>query len=1270
MTVSDDRWLRRLVRHAAVRRGALTVTAVAVVVGVVADLAFPLLSRSALDHATGAAKAGWALSSIIAVMVAVAAVRYLSTLGRRWAAGVMAVGAQRDLRVALLDTVLHLDGAAQHTIRTGQVVSRSISDLQVVQGLLAMAPLAIGGAVQGVLTFVIMAHLSLPLTLVTLLLLPVLGVTVYRSRRRLFAATWSAQQAAADVATHVEETVTGVRVVKGFGQEDRMVDRLVGLGRTLYARRVRAAHVEARYAPFIAALPQAATVAVIGLGAALVLRGSITAGTFLAFAAYVTALMAITRMLSNVVISAQLAHASAQRVFSVIDHPRETDPADPRPIPDGDLGLRFADTAFGYPHAADTPVLRGVDLAVAPGECVAVIGGPGTGKSTLADLAIRHYRAQAGSIELTTADGRGVDVDAVTAHDLRAAVAVVPDEPFLYSDTIAANVAMAPLEQLTDEECERLDTVLAEADADGFVSALPDGVASVVGERGLTLSGGQRQRLALARALYAQPRVLILDDATSAVDSTTEAAILSRLRGQRATMLVLAHRMSTLRLADRVAILDGGRIVETGTLDELTRGSARFSTLMSQAATIPLPDSPVDDERPDRAGPNLIDAEPLDDLWPQTDDDEQWRPTGAPRGPGGGVGAGMGGGMAMSGALGAAQATPELLADVAALPPADADPKADVAQLRGEAPDFSLRTALAPVRVLLTLTALCVAADTLVGLAFPSLARISVDAAGSGNAGPIVRAVVLGALFVVVGWALSIAALLLSTRAGERVLFGLRVRSFAHLQRLGLDYYERELSGRIMTRMTTDIDALSTFVQTGLTSAGIAALTLVGVAAALAITQPSLAVALIPVIPVLVAATWLFRRISSRAYLRSRELVSVVNADLQENIAGLATTQGFGHTRAALDRFARYSDDWFAARMVTQRTIACFFPFIVAVADLATAAVLVLGAHRIAAGTLSTGALIAFVLYLAMLFGPVQQLTQVFDGYQQARVGLIRIRELLTTPSTLESRADADPVPHPTAGPRPAHLVLDGVGFSYPGSGVPALAGIDLDIPAGSSLALVGSTGAGKSTVVKLLARFYDPTEGSVRADDEDLRDVALHAYRSRLAVVPQEPHLFAGTVAQNIAFGRPSATRAQIEAAAAAVGALDVIASLPGAMNHAVGERGRGLSSGQRQLLALARAELVEPDLVLLDEATATLDQQTEARVLAAARATTSRRTSVIVAHRLATAAQADSIAVIEAGRVVQQGTHAELISVPGRYSQLWEASADTGSTRSTPRA
>jgi ATP-binding cassette subfamily B protein len=452
--------------------------------------------------------------------------------------------------------------------------------------------------------------------------------------------------------------------------------------------------------------------------------------------------------------------------------------------------------------------------------------------------------------------------------------------------------------------------------------------------------------------------------------------------------------------------------------------------------------------------------------------------------------------------------------------------------------------------------------------------------------------------------------------------------------------------------MTTDVDALSNFLQTGLASALISLLSLVGVLVALVLLDAQLSLVLLGMLPVLVLATLAFRRVAVPAYVEARDRVSAVNAQFQEDVAGVRVAQAFRRERHNLGKFLHLATDYRNSRLRAQAYIAAYFPFVTFLADLAGALVLGFGAQRLAHGTLSAGTLIAFFLYLDAFFSPVQQLSQVFDGYQQASVGLTRLKELLRTPT---STPQAE---HPLPVSRLAAVVgFDRVEFGYSADAPVAVCDLDLVIPAGQSVALVGQTGAGKSTLVKLIARFYDPSKGVVSVDGTDLRALELAQYRGRLGFVPQEAYLSAGTVRNAIAYGRPDATNAEVERAARAVGAHRMIAGLSDGYYHQVGERGRNLSAGQRQLIALARAELVEPDLLLLDEATAALDLASEAAVVAATRRLSRQRTTVTVAHRLTTAARADRILVLAGGRLVEDGNHAELIRQGGSYAALWQS-------------
>jgi ATP-binding cassette subfamily B protein len=462
-----------------------------------------------------------------------------------------------------------------------------------------------------------------------------------------------------------------------------------------------------------------------------------------------------------------------------------------------------------------------------------------------------------------------------------------------------------------------------------------------------------------------------------------------------------------------------------------------------------------------------------------------------------------------------------------------------------------------------------------------------------------------------------------------------------------------------MTRMTTDVDQFESLVTNGLLSALVAVVTFVGVGVALVLVNVELGLITLSVVVPLTFATLWFRRRATRLYDISRDRIAAVNADFQESLSGVRESQAFVHEAATVDRFHRLGQSYLQSRIAAQRLVAVYFPFVQFLSAVADALVLGVGATLIRSGNLTVGALIAFLLYIDMFFSPIQQLSQVFDSWQQTRVSVKRIAELMAL-ETLTPQADEPIVPDSMRGA----VDLITVRFAYPSAaGGDALRGVDLQVAPGETVALVGETGAGKSTVLKLLARFYDPQTGSVEIDGVDLRALDLSAFRSHLGYVPQEAFLFTGTVRHNIAYGRPSASDAEVEAAARAVGAHDVVASLPGGYLTELSERGASLSSGQRQLIALARAQLADPALLLLDEATSNLDLGTEARVNAAMRAVARDRTTIVIAHRLQTARVADRIAVLDRGGVAEIGTHEELLELDGRYARMWRTFATVGS-------
>ena len=1238
-------WMRRLARYCwhYPRTTLLALAGTLVVTGVAAVI--PLIQRQIVDDLVGPAHpAVWPLAVALA---AAAVISFAGLYLRRYRAGQLSLDVQHDLRTEMFHALSRLDGARQDELHTGQVVSRSISDLSMVQALLSMVPMLLGNAVLFVASLAIMAVLSPTLTLIALAVGPALWFISVASRRKLFPASWDAQQQAAAVAGVVDGAVTGVRVVKGFGQEDQETSRLEQASRLLYASRVRAVRLMARYNPALQSVPALGQVGVLALGGWLAIQGSITLGTFVAFSSYLIQLVGPVRALAALVTTGQEARASVIRVFEVIDsEPVIKDRPGAVPLPPGPAGVQLADVSFSY--RSGQPVLRGLSLDVAAGETVALVGTAGSGKSTIAMLLPRFYDVTGGVLRVG-----GQDVRDLATESLRGAIGLVSEDSFLFSDTVSANISYGR------PEASQAEIVAAAraAEADGFITELPAGYDTVIGEQGLTLSGGQRQRVALARALLIDPRILVLDDATSAVDPRVEAEIHARLREVMAgrTTLLIAHRRSTLQLASRIAVLDAGRLVDSGTHEELEARCPLYRELIAgpdddaEAVDYVEQDVPVP-AVPSQAGPPAVASS-------ATAPGQLAGLPGVARA-GGRVGArgrtggrGGGGGAGLTSMMAGVPASPELLARVDALPPATETPGVDVGWASQPAPRFTLRSVLRPFAIGLIIGLVLDALDALASIAMPALVRGGIDHGVQAGVFRAVLAISGVALAIVLAdWAINAVQTVVVGRNGERVLYALRVKIFAQLQRLGLDFYEREMSGRIMTRMTTDVDALSSFLQTGLITMVNSGLSFLGVLIALLFINLHLGLIVLTLIPPVAVATLVFRSRSSRAYAEAREKVAAVNADLQENVAGLRVAQAYRREAVNLARFTALSAAYRRSRLRAQRYIAVYFPFVQSLSTAASALVLLAAAGQMRAGLLTAGALVAYLLYIDMLFSPVQQLSQVFDGYQQAAVGLRRIGGLLRTPTSTPQAS------HPRAARRAqARIEFRGVRFSYPGSPRPALDEVDLTISPGETVALVGETGAGKSTLVKLVARFYDVTAGAVLVDGVDVREYDLGSYRKRLGVVPQEPYLFAGTVRDAIAYGRPDASDAEVVAAARAVGADGMIAGLAGGFQYQVTERGRNLSAGQRQLIALARAYLVDPDILLLDEATAALDLGTEAAVIEATERLTARRTTLLVAHRLTTAARADRIVLIDQGRVAEQGTHQDLLDADGRYAALW---------------
>jgi ATP-binding cassette subfamily B protein len=1163
-------------------------------------LLIPRLTGQAIDQALSSTGTNTLVLTALAIAGA-GLVRSVLTYWQSYMAEFLSQRVAYDLRNIIYDHLQRLSYAFHDRSQTGQLMSRATTDVEAVRMFVGFALLrGVYFLILLVAIAVVLFFINSKLALLSLSVLPFISFRTIVISRKLRKLWMKIQQGIGVLGSIVQENLVGARVVRAFAREDFESQKFRRQAKVIYTQEIEANNLLASNSPVMSFALLLAMGGILWLGGRQVVAGALTQGELAQFLLYVAMLQMPVRMLGWLTILFSRAISSGLRIFEIIDGVspvvEKPDAIDLKEV----KGLvRFENVSFSYDsHGA---ALKEVDFEVKAGQIVALVGTSGSGKSTIANLIPRFYDVTAGRITID-----GINVRDLSLASLRRHAGIVHQDIFLFSGTIRENISYGRPDATLDEVKE----VAKAAQLHEFIMSLPDAYETWVGERGITLSGGQKQRLAIARTILLNPRIIIMDDSTSSVDTETDYFIkqaVARLMENRTTFIV-AHRLSSVQMADLILVLKDGRIVERGTHDELIAKNGFYQQLYGLQFQY--------QEGWEKAVPSTIALEPNTVEFPGDNGHAFQRP--------------------QRGRVSISLSDSD---DVVFGKPYDSRIVSRLAKY------------FASYKVALPLTIAATLLFTLTIVASPYLVGVAIDrhivAKNLAGLNLVILLFLGNALINLVSYYTQIRA---EAAVGQGVLLNLRGEIFDHLQRLSASFFDHNEVGRIMSRVQNDVGQLGDFLDSGAFWVTGEVVSLIAIAFAMFAMEFNLALTTLSVVPLLFTFMLLWQKRARKSFIKVRQAVSVVNGALQENISGVRVIQSLSREDLNSQRFEQVNRIHLEANLQAGRLSAVMMPVVELLMALATALIIFSGGMRVLHGALLVGTLVAFALYIQRFFEPIRTLTMEYAQLQRAMASGARVFELLDVkPEIVES-------PQSIEVPRlKGEITFDGVSFSYE-PGLEVLHDINMHISPGETVALVGLTGAGKSTVVSLIARFYDVTQGRILVDGHDLREIRKASYRRQLGMVLQDPILFSGTIGDNIRYGHLEATEEEVVAAAKTVGAHDFIMKLEKGYDTWLQERGQNLSMGQRQLISFARALLANPVILLLDEATASVDSYSEHVLQQALKRLLQGRTAVVIAHRLSTIRDASRIVVLDKGRIVEEGRHEDLLARGDLYSRLSE--------------